>query len=116
MRLRAGQVVVDWRDGPPKEANKRRPAAVVVEDAGLFDPSFPDVLLVPRTDVPAFVIPALSVAIDPTPENGCSVPCRARAHGVTATSKHRVRPTDSTIASARLERIRQLIGVALGLC
>jgi mRNA-degrading endonuclease toxin of MazEF toxin-antitoxin module len=115
LRLRAGQiVVVDWRDGLPKEANKRRPA-VVVEDTELFDPSFPNVLLVPLTDDLDFAVPALSGPIDPTPENGCSGPCRALAHGVTATSKRRVRPTESTIGRAQLDQIRHLIGVALGL-
>lgn len=44
-----GQIVlVDWRDALPKEPNKRRPA-VVVEDAELFHPSYPNVILVPLT-------------------------------------------------------------------
>ncbi len=38
----AGQIViVDWRDGIPKEPNKVRPA-VVVEDHELFDESYPN--------------------------------------------------------------------------
>jgi mRNA interferase MazF len=49
-RFEAGQIViVDWRDALPKEANKRRPA-VVMEDSALFDPSYPNVILVPLTE------------------------------------------------------------------
>ena len=74
--LRAGQIVLaDWRgDAMPKEPNKRRPA-VVVEDDALFVPSYPNVILVPLTEDAALAIPDLSVAIDPTTENGCSKPC-----------------------------------------
>ena len=55
VELTAGQIVtVDWRRDPldpaqdphPPEPNKLRPA-VVVQDTGLFDPSFPTVLVVP---------------------------------------------------------------------
>jgi hypothetical protein len=48
-----GQIVIaDWRDALPKEPNKLRPA-VVVEDETLFDPAYPNVILVPwpRTSV-----------------------------------------------------------------
>jgi len=42
-----GQMVIaDWRDALPKEPNKLRPA-VVVEDETLFDPAYPNVILVP---------------------------------------------------------------------
>ena len=49
--LRAGQIVLaDWRgDAMPREPNKRRPA-VVVEDEGLFAPTYPNAILVPLTD------------------------------------------------------------------
>jgi mRNA-degrading endonuclease toxin of MazEF toxin-antitoxin module len=55
--LKAGQIVtVDWRKDPrdpaqdpqPPEPNKVRPA-VVVQDTGLFDPTYPTVLVVPMT-------------------------------------------------------------------
>ena len=43
----AGQIVlVDWRDALPKEPNKRRPT-VVTEDSGLFDDTYPNLILVP---------------------------------------------------------------------
>jgi mRNA-degrading endonuclease toxin of MazEF toxin-antitoxin module len=113
--LAAGQiVVVDWRDALPRDPNKQRPA-VVVEDTGLFDPSYPNVLLVPLADDVRLAIPDLAVAILPTPENGCSKPCYALAHHVTATSKQRVTPTDSQITSGQLAQIRKLIAVAIGL-
>ena len=57
MDLKAGQIVtVDWRKDPrdpaqdpqPPEPNKVRPA-VVVQDTGLFDPTYPTVLVVPMT-------------------------------------------------------------------
>ena len=58
-------VIVEWRDALPKEANRRRPA-VVIEDAELFDPAYPNVILVPLTEDATLVIADLSVRIDPT--------------------------------------------------
>jgi len=63
-----GQIVIaDWRDALPKEPNKLRPA-VVVEDETLFDPAYPNVILVPLTEDQRLAITDLSVAIDLTPE------------------------------------------------
>lgn len=113
--LAAGQIVlVDWRDALPREPNKRRPA-IVVEDSELFDPAYPNVILVPLADDPALAITDLSVAIAPTPENGCPKPCRALAHHVTTTSKARVQPTGSRITAAQLQDVRRCIGVATGI-
>jgi mRNA-degrading endonuclease toxin of MazEF toxin-antitoxin module len=114
--LRAGQIVLaDWRgDAMPKEPNKRRPA-VVVEDDALFVPSYPNVILVPLTEDAALAIPDLSVAIDPTTENGCSKPCWAVSHLVTTTSKSRLRATPSRITSEQLASIRRQIAVAIGI-
>ena len=70
-----GQIVIaDWRDALPKEPNKLRPA-VVVEDESSFDPTYPNVILVPLTEDQRLAITDLSVAIDPTPENGCAKRC-----------------------------------------
>lgn len=115
LRYEAGQIVLaDWRDALPKEPNKRRPA-VVVEDSDLFDPSYPNLILVPLASGHEGVIRRLSVEILPTPENGCTGPCRALAHNVTTTSKHRVTRTPSRITQAQLAQIRRLIGAAIGL-
>jgi mRNA-degrading endonuclease toxin of MazEF toxin-antitoxin module len=115
VRLTAGQIVlVDWRDALPREPNKRRPA-VVVEDSDLFDPAYPNAILVPLADAPELAIADLSVPIEPTPENGCSKPCRALAHAVTTTSKRRIAPTTSRITTAQLAALRELIGLAIGL-
>jgi mRNA-degrading endonuclease toxin of MazEF toxin-antitoxin module len=114
-QLQAGQVViVDWRDALPKEPNKQRPA-IVVEDSDLFDPAYPNVLLVPLADDPRLAIPDLALTILPTTENGCPKPCYALAHHVTATSKHRVSATSSNITQAQLTQIRKLIANAIGL-
>ena len=49
-RFAAGDIVLaDWRDALPKEPNKRRPAIVVEED-GLFDADYPNLLLVPLAE------------------------------------------------------------------
>ena len=78
----AGQIVVaDWRDALPKEPNKLRPT-IVVEDEGLFDPAYPNVILVPLTEDARLAIPELSLAIDPSPENGCTKRCWALSHCV----------------------------------
>jgi mRNA interferase MazF len=114
--LRAGQIVLaDWRgDARPKEPNKRRPA-VVVEDDTLFAPSYPNAILVPLTEDKALAIPDLSVAIDPTAENGCSKPCWAVSHLVATTSKSRLRATPSRITPEQLAVIRRQIALAIGI-
>jgi mRNA interferase MazF len=114
MILQPGQIVLaDWRDGFPKEANKIRPA-VVVEDDRLFAPGYPNVVLVPLTSDTGFVLPDLAVALIPTAENGCTTPCWAISHMVTATSKLRVTATTSRITQAQLATIRQQIALAVG--
>ena len=110
-----GQIVVaDWRDALPKEPNKLRPA-VVVEDETLFDPAYPNVILVPLTEDQQLAIPDLSVAIDPTSQNRCSKRCYALSHCVATTSAARVKPTASRIADDQLLTIRRQIGLAIGL-
>ena len=113
--FRSGQIVVaDWRgDALSKEPNKLRPA-VVVEDDGLFAPGFPHVLLVPLTEDAGLAKPDLSVAIEPTEENGCPSPCWAISCFVTSTSKLRVRPTPSHITQEQLAAIRRQIALAIG--
>lgn len=111
----AGDIVlVDWRDALPKEPSKLRPA-VVVEDSALFDPGYPNLILVPLAEDPHLAIADLSVAIDPSRDNGCAKPCFALAHHVTAASKRRVRRTGSRISDAQLAEIRRLIGIAIAL-
>jgi mRNA interferase MazF len=107
-------VIVEWRDALPKEANKQRPA-VVIEDAELFDPSYPNVILVPLTEDAGMVIADLSVRIDPTPQNGCTKTCYAMSPLVTGTSKMRVRGTGSHVTSEQLADIRRRVGEAVGL-
>lgn len=115
MSVTAGQIVlVDWRDGLPKEPNKRQPA-VVVEDSELFDDAYPNLILVPLAEDAHLAITDLSVTISPTVQNGCSKPCFALAHHVTTTSKHRIIPTPSRITDAELAAIRRLVGLAIGL-
>jgi len=111
----SGQIVLaDWRDALPKEANKLRPA-IVVEDDGLFDPAHLSVILVPLTEDARLAIADLSVAIDPTPENGCAKLCYAAAHAVTATSVARLKPTTSRVTPRQLQEIREKIALAIGL-
>jgi mRNA-degrading endonuclease toxin of MazEF toxin-antitoxin module len=114
--LRAGQIVLaDWRgDALPKEPNKLRPA-VVVEDDGMFAPSYPNAILVPLTDDATFAIPELSVGIGPTAENGCSKPCWAVSHLVGTTAKTRLRATSSRVTEDQLKRIRRQIALAVGI-
>jgi len=116
LSLRAGQIVLaDWRgDALPKEPNKRRPA-VVVEDDGLFARGYPNAILVPLTDDATLVIPDLSTAIAPTPENGCSKPCWAASHLVATTSKHRLTPTPSRVTAEQLTAIRRQVALAVGI-
>jgi hypothetical protein len=106
-------VIVDWRDALPKEANKRRPA-VVIEDASLFHPDYPNVILVPLTEDADLVIAALSVRIEPTAENGCTQTCFAVSPLVTGTSKSRVRATGSRITAEELALIRRQVAEAIG--
>lgn len=114
-RLEPGQIVlVDWRDALPKEPDKLRPA-IVVEDSALFDPQYPNVILVPLSDDKDFAIPDLALAIDPTSENGCATRCYALSHCVTTNSKRRVRPTQSRVLPEQLDIIRRQMALAIGL-
>jgi mRNA interferase MazF len=98
-----------------KEPNKLRPY-VVVEDHTLFDESFPNVLIVPLTDSSDFLIPSLTVAIDPSPENGCTKRSHAISHSITVASKQRVlRPPSSRITAEQLGQIRAQIAECIGL-
>jgi mRNA interferase MazF len=111
----AGQiVVVDWRDALPEEANKLRPA-VVVEDHELFDAAYPNVIVVPLTEDDRLVIPGLSVAIEPTRENGCTKRCHALAHCITTASLSRIKATPSRVTAQQLSAIRERIGESIGL-
>lgn len=112
----AGDIVVaDWRgDALPKEPNKLRPA-VVIEDTQLFDPDYPNVILVPLSSDEALAIPGLSEPIEPTPENGCRQLCFALAPYVACTSAARIRPTLSRITGEQLQRIRRQVAEAIGL-
>jgi len=110
-----GQIVIaDWRDALPREPNKLRPA-IVVEDPELFGPAYPNVILVPLTEDRQLVMPDLSLAIDPTPDNGCTKRCFAISHFVTATSKRRVTATASRVLPEQLRAIRHQIALAVGL-
>jgi mRNA-degrading endonuclease toxin of MazEF toxin-antitoxin module len=110
-----GQIVIaDWRDALPKEPNKLRPA-IVVEDPELFGSAYPSVILVPLTEDRQLAMPDLSLAIDPSPDNGCTKRCFAISHFVTATSKSRVTATASRILPEQLHAIRHQIALAVGL-
>ncbi len=111
----SGQIViVDWRDALPKEPNKLRPA-IVVEDDRLFARAYPNVILVPLTEDERLAIAELALAIDPTPQNGCTKRCYALSHCVATTSAARVRPTASRVTEPELQAIRRQIAVAIAL-
>jgi mRNA interferase MazF len=110
----AGQIVIaDWRDALPKEPNKLRPA-IVVEDDSLFDDAYPNVILVPLTEDARLAIAELSLAIDPTPQNGCAKRCYALSHCVATTAARRLRPTKSSVSTDQLRTIRRQIALAIG--
>ncbi len=98
MDLKAGQIVtVDWRKDPrdpaqdpqPPEPNKVRPA-VVVQDTGLFDPTYPTVLVVPMTGDFSLAIEALTVVLQPSPSNGCKKVSYLLPQNLTCVSKARI--------------------------
>ena len=98
----------------PKASNKLRPA-VVVEDDGLFAPSYPNAILVPLTEDAGLAIRDLSVAIAPSAENGCRKPYWAVSHLVVTTSKARLRATWSHISPEQPATIRRQIALAVGI-
>ena len=48
--------------------------AIVIEGEGLFDPPNPNVSLAPLTGDARLAIPERSLAIEPSPDNGCTTP------------------------------------------
>lgn len=114
-KFRAGQIVlVDWRDALPREPNKLRPA-IVVEDDELFDPAYPNLILVPLSRDPAMAPPDLALAIEPTPENGCTERCYALSCFVATTSVKRVQATSSYVLPGQVAVVRRQIAMAIGL-
>ena len=123
VELTAGQIVtVDWRRDPadpsqdphPPEPNKLRPA-VVVQDTGLFDPSFPTVLVVPMTGDQGLSIPDLTVVLQPSASNGCKKLSYLLPQQLTCVAKTRINAaTDSRISLAELQQLRQLVVLAIG--
>jgi len=112
--LRAGQIVlVDWRDALPREPNKLRPA-IVVENETLFVPDYPNVILVPLSGHGHVAPSDLTLAIEPTAENGCTSRCYALSCYVTTTSMRRVQATASRILPEQLQTIRRQIALAIG--
>jgi hypothetical protein len=87
----------------------------MVEDDGLFDPDYPNAILVPLTEDRRLVILALSVAIAPTAANGCPKLCWAASHLVTSTSKARLTPTRSRVTDGQLATIRRQVALSIGL-
>ena len=111
----AGQIVlVDWRDALPKEPNKLRPA-IVVEDGDLFDPEYPNVILVPISEDRDLAPSGLRLTIEPTRENGCAKRCYALSSYLATTSIKQIRSTTSRILPEQLEAIRRQIAIAIGL-
>lgn len=112
----AGQIVwLDFRkDAVPKEANKVRPG-IVVEDAGIFAPQFPNVVVVPCTTTLTFEVPSLCVRIDPDDHNGLDRSNWAVSHGLTTASKSRiVEATEHHVSPQQLAEIRAHIVEMLG--
>jgi mRNA-degrading endonuclease toxin of MazEF toxin-antitoxin module len=115
MKLSAGQVVVvDWRDALPKEPNKRRPA-IVVEDTDLFDPAYPNAILVPLSDDAQLALGDLSFVLTPNSRNGLKKESYALSQHVTTVSKRRITATEFHIAARELADIRARIAFAIGL-
>jgi len=117
VRFAAGRIVlVDWRDALPREASERGCPAVVVKDDGLFDEAYPNAILVPLAEDPHLAIADLSVPIAPSPQNGCTKPCHALAHHVTATSEACIlRDTGASVTADELRRLHRPVAFSLGL-
>ena len=123
MDLKAGQIVtVNWRKDPrdpaqdpqPPEPNKVRPA-VVVQDTGLFDPTYPTVLVVLMTGDLSLAIEALTVVLQPSPSNGCKKVSYLLPQNLTCVSKARITTaTGSEITPAELQLLRQLVVLTIG--
>lgn len=108
-------MLVDWRRGGlPKEPTNLRPS-IVVEDSRIFDEEHLNLIVVPITTDVNLAIPALSVAIDPSPQNGCKRRCYALAFNVTSVSGGRIKPTNGSVTGVQLHAIRQKIGICVGL-
>ena len=123
MDLKAGQIVtVGWRKDPrdpaqdPQlpEPNKVRPV-VVVQDTGLFDPTYPTVLVVPITGDLSLEIEALTVVLQPSPSNGCKKVSYLLPQNLTCVSKARITTaTGAEITPAELQLLRQLVVLTIG--
>lgn len=85
------------------------------EDGGLFDPDYPNVILVPLSEDRELAASDLCLPIKLTPENGCTKRCYALSSYLATTSKLRITPTQSRILPEQLAAIRRQIALAIGL-
>ncbi|MGH7754776.1 MAG: type II toxin-antitoxin system PemK/MazF family toxin [Vulcanimicrobiaceae bacterium] len=114
--MKAGQIVtVDWRDALPDsgEPNKGRPG-IVVGAPPTFGGALPFELVVPLTGEVAYALPGTYVALDPTPENGCTKTCFAIAWCVQNVPHARLKRTPSRITDDQLASIRTKIAACVG--
>ena len=86
-----------------------------MQDTGLFDPSYPTVLVVPMTGDAALAIPDLTVVLQPSASNGCKKVSYLLPQHLTCVAKTRIRAvTDSRISPTELQQLRQLVVLAIG--
>jgi mRNA interferase MazF len=88
---------------------------VVVQDTGLFDPSYPTDLVVPMTSDAELAIPDLTVVLQPSASNGSLKVSDLLPQHLTCVAKTRIREaTSSRISSTELQFLRQLVVLAIG--
>ena len=80
-----------------------------------FNTGYRNVIVVSLTKNARLDIPALSVTIEPTPENGCQQQCFVLSPSVTPVSIKRVMGTRSRIREDQLDATRRRIADAIGL-
>ena len=106
--MTAGSVVlVDWGDALTKsgEPNKRRPG-IVVSSPRFFGTGLPFEIVIPMTSTIELAIAGASVAIPPTPTNGCTKLCYALSWSIQTVPHRRLMQTASRITPEQLAEIR----------
>ena len=87
----------------------------MVQDTGLFDPTYPTVLVVPMTGDLPLAIEALTVVLQPSPSNGCKKVSYLLPQNLTCVAKTRITAaTKSQITPVELQQLRQLVVLTIG--
>jgi len=108
-------VKVNWRDAKRNttDPNRVRPA-VVIGMSGIYVDALATLLVVPMTTDEEMLVPGVTLALPPTPDNGCTKTSYALSWNVQSVAIEGVTPTDARVTDNELEALRAQVARLVG--